>query len=129
MLRRLLAAALGLGVAAGLTFGLDQLFALPYALAIGVGIAAGVFLVVDGSAGAGEGWVYHEARPRSEQIRDFQWTAGVGAAIGLALAYAAAVVELGRIPAAVMVVLGTLIAANMVFLWRRPAYEQMLDED
>ena len=129
MLRRLLAAVVALAVAAGLTLGLEQLFALPYAVGIGVGIGAGVFLVMDGSAGAGEGWVYHEARPRSDRIRDFQWTAGVGAGIGLALAYVAAVVHLARIPAAVMVTVGTLIAANMIFLWRRPAYEQMLDEE
>lgn len=129
MIRRLVAVAAGLGLAVGLAIVLDQLFALRYALAIGVGLGAGVFLVVDGSAGAGEGWVYHQARPRSDRIVDFQRSAGIAIAIGLVLAWATTLTAVGRIGAGVIVIVGTLIVANLVFLHRRPAYEAALEED
>ncbi|GAB3688521.1 hypothetical protein GCM10028857_22760 [Salinarchaeum chitinilyticum] len=128
MLRRLAAAVAGIGLAAGLTVALGQLLAFRYALAIGAGIGTGVFLVVDGSAGAGEGWVYHEARPRSERFVDFQRTAGIATAIGLLVAWATTNTTVGRIGAAVIVVVATLIVANLVFLYRRPAYEDALEE-
>ncbi|AGN01863.1 hypothetical protein L593_09590 [Salinarchaeum sp. Harcht-Bsk1] len=128
MLRRLLAAVAGIGLAAGVSFGLFQVVPLRYALAVGAGLGAGVFLVVDGSAGAGEGWVYHQVRPVEARIRDFLWAAGLGTALGLTLAWVTVVVELGRIGAGILVVVGSVLLANLVFLYRRPKYEEALEE-
>jgi len=129
VLRRLFAAVVGVGLAAGVSAGLWLVVPLRYALAVGVGFGTGAFLVIDGSAGAGESWVYHQVRPASQRVRDFQWSAGAGTAIGLALAGVADTVELGRVGAGLLVTAGALIAANLVFLYRRPAYEEALEED
>lgn len=129
MIRRLAALVAGLALAAGLSLALGQLLALRYALAIGVGVGTGVFLIVDGSAGAGEGWLYHEARPRSERIVDFQRSAGVAVGIGLLVAWTTAVASVGRIGAALVVAVTTIIVANLIFLYQRPAYEQMLEDE
>jgi hypothetical protein len=128
VLRRLLATVAGTAIAVGGAAGLSLVVPLRIALALAVGAGAGVFLVGDGSAGAGDGRVYRGARPRGEQFRDFYWTAGAGAAIGLLLAWIGDVVELGRLGTALLVTAGALLVANMVFLYRRPAYEQALEE-
>ena len=127
MLRRLLAAVAGIGFAVGLTVGLSRVVPLGFGLAVGVGTGAAAFLVLDGSAGSGEGWLYREARPPTQQLRDFAWTAAVGVLLGLVLATVAGVVELGRIGSGILVTVGTLFAANVVFLYRRPKYEDALE--
>jgi len=128
VLRRLLAAVGGIGLAAGISVGLSQVAPLRYGLALGAGLGAGVFLVVDGSAGAGEGWVYHQVRPREARFRDFVWSGGLGTTLGLALAWVSEIVELGRIGAGILVVTGAVLLANLVFLYRRPKYEEALEE-
>lgn len=128
MFRRLLAAVAGLAIAVGGAAGLSLVVPLRVALALAVGAGAGVFLVGDGSAGAGDGSVYRSARPTGEQFRDFYWTAGTGAAMGLLLAWIGDVVELGRPGTALLVTVGTLLVANLVFLYRRPQYEEALDD-
>lgn len=128
MFRRLLAAVAGIAIAVGGAAGLSLVVPLRVALALAVGVGAGVFLVGDGSAGAGDGSVYRSARPRGEQFQDFYWTAGAGAAMGLLLAWIGVVVELGRLGTAVLVTVGALLVANLVFLYRRPKYEEALEE-
>lgn len=128
VLRRLLAAVVGIALAVGIAFGLAPFVPHGFAVAVSVGIGAGAFLVLDGSAGTGEGWLYREARPPVQQLRDFGWTAGGGIALGLALAGVAMVVELGELGASILVAVGTLFAANVVFLYRRPEYEDALEE-
>gem|GEM_PF-3088332 len=123
MLRRLVAAALGVALAAGFAFAIDQVTLLRYGLAVGAGVGTGVFLVVDGSAGAGEGWVYHRVRSREARVLDVVFAGGAGAAIGLGLAWISTVIELGEFGSGVLVVTGALVVANLVFLYRRPKYE------
>lgn len=128
MFRRLAAVVAGAGLGALLVAALARLVDLRYALAVGVGVGTGVFLVADGSAGAGEGWVYHRVRARPLRAVDCVLSATAGTALGLALAGVSAAVELGRVGAALLVVVAALLGANLAFVYRRPDYEAALEE-
>lgn len=129
MLRRLLAVVAGVAPGVLLVLGLDRVVALRFALAVGVGVGTGAFLVADGSAGAGEGWVYHRVRTRAARLLDALASAGAGVAAGLLVAGLSVAVELGRFGAGVLVVTAALLGANLAFVFRRPDYEAALEED
>lgn len=129
VLRRLLAVVAGAGLGVALVVGLARVVALRFALAAGAGVGTAVFLVADGSAGAGEGWIYHRVRSRRHRATDCLWAAGAGVGLGLSLAGVAVAVDLGRLGAALLVIVGALLGANLAFVYRRPDYEAALAEE
>lgn len=125
---RILGAVTGLGLAVGLFYGLESVLEPQYVTAVAVGTGTGAFLVVDGSAGAGDSEVYHQARQTTDKLQDASKSIGGGVLAGFALAMLSATVALGELGGSLLAGAGALLAANFVYLYRRPAYEEKLAE-
>lgn len=125
---RLLGGVVGIGLAIGLFYGLDAVVPSHYAAAVAVGVGTGAFLVLDGSAGAGESWIYHRIRSPAGKLQDGANSAGAGVLSGIGLALLSDAITLGELGATLLVGVGALLAANFAFLRRRPNYEQQLEE-
>lgn len=125
---RLLGGVVGLAVGVGLFYGLDTVVPTQYAVGVAVGAGAGLFLVVDGSAGTGESWIYHRVRSRVGKLRDAGFTAGAGVIAGLAAAAVSASTGLGQTGASVFAGVLALLGANFAYLYKRPTYEQQLED-
>lgn len=118
----------GLALGIGLYYGLEPILPPRYATAVAVGTAAGAFLVVDGSAGAGEGWIYHRVRSRGGKIQDAASTIGAGVLGGFAVAMLTFAIQLGEIGGVILAGIAALLGANFAYLRRRPNYEQQLED-
>ena len=125
---RAIGAVVGLAVAAGLFYGLAPIVPPHYATAVAVGAGTGAFLVLDGSAGAGEGWIYHQVRSNAGKFQDGARSMGAGVLAGYAVALIADAIQLGSIGASLLVATAALLGANFAFLRRRPNYEKQLEE-
>lgn len=125
---RLLGGFVGLALGVGLFYGLETLVPARYAVGVAVGAGAGGFLVVDGSAGVGEGWIYHRVRSRVGKLRDAGVSVLAGVLAGLIVAWLSVTVGLGEVGGAFLAGTGALLGANFAYLFRRPSYEQQLED-
>lgn len=125
---RLLGSVTGLALVVGLFYGLEGVVPSRYAIAVAMGVGTGAFLVLDGSAGAGEGWIYHRVRSRAGKLQDASTSVGAGVLGGFGMAILANLVVLGELGATILAGVGALLAANFAYLYRRPTYEQQLEE-
>lgn len=125
---RVLGGAVGLALALGLFYGLESVLAPRYAVAVAVGTGTGAFLVLDGSAGAGEGWIYHRVRATGAKVQDGASSVGAGVIAGVAVAMLSEAIYLGEFGGSLLVGAAALLGANFAFLRKRPNYEQQLEE-
>lgn len=125
---RVLGGVVGLGLALGLFYGLESLLAPRYAIAVAMGAGTGAFLVLDGSAGAGESWIYHRVRSNGGKVQDAASSIGGGVLGGILIAMLTEAIYLGEFGASILVGVAALLGANFVYLRKRPNYEQQLED-